>query len=405
MPLADVALAANMRDVITMIVRQVLDDVRPTATYATVMGWSRAKQTVDVAMGGQLPIVTLPCRTIQPNQFNSLVRIEGDNGDRYVSEVVDTGGATVVCREVRAGIGTAGFLADSSAAPIHTHGSGGGYSFDSRTTPAVGRWYMYAPNDTYMTFANGGNEKIRIDAPDGRVAIGYDRAGFSNWGGQTSTLQVGSRENTNLPIWPRATILLVNDAAAAANPVCHIAMWNVLANQAPVMYAMGAAGESFSFVNSANTTYIPLLASAFTIGSSRRWKDDVEDLLPSHFGRTSFSDIMRAVPARKWVKSTIARTSNIDPEDREKSIPHVCGAGYCTGTPDDKCPAGMNDDQPQFGFVAEELAELLPAMVNVDYEKRPTFIDLTKLIGVLWAATRELVGEVDALKARLEAAP
>lgn len=84
----DPALAARFRDIVKEMVRAELRDHKPALAYATVASVDNTNRKATVTFTGEADPVTLPIGTQRP-PVGARVRIEGETGDRYVTEVVD----------------------------------------------------------------------------------------------------------------------------------------------------------------------------------------------------------------------------------------------------------------------------------------------------------------------------
>lgn len=86
--LDDLDAAIEMRDIIRAIVRTELDAHRPPPVYATVQSIDLAAKTCMVVMTGDTVAVKVQCGSIFPSAPGQVVRLEGQQGDRYIADVL-----------------------------------------------------------------------------------------------------------------------------------------------------------------------------------------------------------------------------------------------------------------------------------------------------------------------------
>jgi hypothetical protein len=78
--------AARLRDVIGGITRRELHSIRPGTSYATAASVDHVARTATVVFPGEVDAVPISMGALRPAPGDR-VRIEGDTGDRYISEV------------------------------------------------------------------------------------------------------------------------------------------------------------------------------------------------------------------------------------------------------------------------------------------------------------------------------
>lgn len=61
---------------------------------------------------------------------------------------------------------------------------------------------------------------------------------------------------------------------------------------------------------------------------------------------------------------------------------------------------GYGGEQLQFGFIAEEVIDVIPALVGLNVEGQPNSVDMMAMVPILVRAIQELKGEVDSLSTR-----
>lgn len=87
---ADLTSATRLRDVIRAIVREVLEQERPRYKYAKVISIDATAGTCVVNYVGEAGnnVTVKMGRIIRPTAVNQIVRIDGLNGDRFISDVL-----------------------------------------------------------------------------------------------------------------------------------------------------------------------------------------------------------------------------------------------------------------------------------------------------------------------------
>lgn len=449
MGLADYDSAAKMRDVVTSIVRQEMTGQRPGATYCSVVSVDRANSKALVTFPGG-GAVNVPMSTIQPYGAASVVRVVGDSGDRHIEDVVRgatgawvqasmfealagttpqggqmqlTGAPTKLSFFVQTasdlfkvtrtdtvadlfmvdgnGVGFAKkFQAGASGTntnpsePFHAYGPNAGYSFDA-VTGSANRWTLRSTDANWCSLMFGGTDRLKVSA-NGRIQIGYLGAGLAT-NFATVTFAIGNNTMAGgSATWDHSQLVLFNEVSGG---YCGLSAYCSFYSTAPMWVHAGSAGESWQAINSIGTAWIPIFASAFTVPSTERVKQNIQRLRGVDVGRpaeTTMRQVVKAIPARKWDKAEHTRTQNIDPKTG-KSHTHVCGQD-CSAEPGTVCAVGHNDRLPGLGLVAEEVHAVLPEAVVLDEDMLPLGLDLAKLVGALWAAVQELTDEVEDLR-------
>lgn len=396
--------AARTRDVITAVCRQVIDQVRPRITYATVASIDRPNKKVYVTFPGDSGSVPASMNSLQPNAVGQVVRIEGEVGDRFVGDVIGPSGSAVV-QALRVLAGTA---ADTTAAePFFSGGSFSGMRMLERdsTTRA---WTIYPKTQTFKVYASNTNRNIfgLNDAGQGWFsAVGH----FLDANGEMTPINshaliVASNQGSGLRPWTNAALNLRTADLSAAQPELGISFWCQGVGTAPMIRHYGNAGEVIDFVNNANnlSNYITIRAGAFTVISSQSFKKEIRGLdlnvngprvngQPKPAGQARWVDALKALRAKRWKRLPTWLTSGHI---------HVCGQD-CDRSLADPCPIGFEDARDQVGFIADELALVFPDAVKFDQDTRtPLGIDIVALLAFLWEAVNELLGRVEALEAR-----
>ena len=161
--------------------------------------------------------------------------------------------------------------------------------------------------------------------------------------------------------------------------------------------------------------YYDVLAVNFVLSSTERGKQEivpvvrslpvtpkpvaamVRSLRPVWY-RTREPLTMTEIPARP---DDLDQTLGWMPPREDWSI-HVCrteGPNNCGHTPDDPCSWRVNWMRGHLGFVAEEVEQVLPALVTLDNDMNPDGVALGSLVGLAYAMLQELDTRLTALEA------
>ena len=211
----------------------------------------------------------------------------------------------------------------------------------------------------FTTQANGASpaERMRIDST-GRLLVGT--------GGVLSGTSKAVIVKDNPSVYNNANLELGGSAGAV------ILSFHAFGTSAVCLDHL-RGGNSVRCTNLDRTTFAPLEASAFTVGSDYRLKENIVPL-------TNALDRVASVPVHRF---------NFRPIEE----------------------VGMNyGDKTVDGFLAHEVAQAVPEAafgekdaVNEDGKAVYQSLDQSKLVPVLWAAIQELKATVDAQAARIAA--
>lgn len=86
--LGDYQVALRMRDLIKILVTAGIDEQRPRLQYGTVTSIDRINRKCGILFPGASGSVNINMGAIQPSAVGQIVRIDGLNGDRFVSDVM-----------------------------------------------------------------------------------------------------------------------------------------------------------------------------------------------------------------------------------------------------------------------------------------------------------------------------
>ena len=277
------------------------------------------------------------------------------------------------------------------------------------------------------------------DPDTGMYRIGSDQIGFATGGSNRLTVSSGTTTNlnrfkqegpnvgTSAMSWPSSQMILESldeTGTDATNSIVQLAFHNDKYNIALNVRQFGPEGTTLGFANSTNTAFIPIKASAFTVSSTIRIKQDIEAVedtdaiaLAEKFLLTSFlpkarpenvhlSEQFKAKNA-EWVAAS-PENEELTPEAEDwESHDHDCCTDACAGDADMPCQVAVNDTR-RFGGLAEWWGEVAPEQVNFDGEGIADSIDVdqvaTTALGAVGALSRKLtlaMATIDAMQSRL----
>lgn len=220
-----------------------------------------------------------------------------------------------------------------------------------------------------------------------------------NWG----TIQVRSESYTSAGTTP------------SAGYVAHVN--NVTQGFAVLWTIFHSLGEVWQAVNSANSAYCPIYASAFTVQSTIRIKSDVLELedgqlltdVAKLYGKTWLPKAkprsLRQTPKFKDVNDRwVARGHTpLRPKDYHlDSLEHDCAVDGCDGTAENPCPITLNYTR-RYGLIAEEMYELFPEVVDVDENGKPNAIAIDQVASLALAAVAALTRRLQKVESTLAA--
>ena len=231
--------------------------------------------------------------------------------------------------------------------------------------------------------------------------------------------------NSGSGLWWDSQLLVQSaDTSTTSNTNVGMTFHNRRYSIAPVIRNYGPNGESVDFMNNPGSGYIPIRASAFTVSSTIRIKQDIEAVedsdaiaLAEKFLLTSFWPKVRPqnVHLSERFKEENAQWVAASPENKEltpttedwESHDHDCCTDACAGDADVPCQVTVNDTR-RFGGLAEWWGEVAPEQVNFDSEGIADSIDVdqvaTTALGAVGALSRKLTMAmeiIDSLQERL----
>ena len=161
--------------------------------------------------------------------------------------------------------------------------------------------------------------------------------------------------------------------------------------------------------------YYDVLAVNFVLSSTERGKQEIVPVvrsLPATFNPVAtMVRSLRPVWYRTREPLTMTevppKPDDMDPDESYRPLPedmpiHVCrteGTNNCGHTPDDPCSWRVNWLRGHLGFVAEEVEQVLPALVTLNNDMNPDGVALGSLVGLAYAMLQELDTRLTALEA------
>jgi len=292
---------------------------------------------------------------------------------------------------------------------------GGIYMTDSTWVRVYNGKAFLVPNTisgSYLTVNNSDSNSLfgntwRHAINDGAGGVGAGLGVYGQIHGRRPNNSPGSGSN-----WATKGLIL-SSQTGGNDDNGGLAIW--VDNIAPMLGAHAATGEKLQILSNSGTAYIPAIASAFTVGSSLRFKIDItrpeDDELLSKVKQVS--GIKFRSKDRPGMMRPSARFQELDAAWRAKghspltrqpkhmeSGEHDCAVGDCIGTADDPCCIILNDTE-RFGLAAEDLYEILPEVVDLDPERKPAGYDVDQVAALALTSAGALVRKIEALEARL----
>lgn len=215
--------------------------------------------------------------------------------------------------------------------------------------------------------------------------------------------------------WNLQQLRINQPSASGSAQQAGMSFWVNANGVAPILRCYGAFGERIDAVNNPNTGYISLNASAFTVQSSMRIKEQIEDvedtLLLDKVKQTQavhFRPKVRPQTLRnsarfdevnaKWIAKG-REPLRVTP-DHMASHDHDCTVDSCLGTSDVPCPIAANDTH-RFGLIAEQLFEIAPEVVSLDEQGLPAAYDVDQVAALALGAVGALTRKLDAALERI----
>lgn len=86
--MSDFAFSAKMRDIVTRMVEETVDRIRPVDRYGEVDSINPAINKCGVILNGETAPILISMGSVKPVSVGSIVRVSGRTGDRYISDVI-----------------------------------------------------------------------------------------------------------------------------------------------------------------------------------------------------------------------------------------------------------------------------------------------------------------------------
>lgn len=273
---------------------------------------------------------------------------------------------------------------------------------------------LYMADSTWLRVT--GSKSFFVDAEirgaGNVVSQGAAACGAGTTTPEGSSARVFSQKHQDAQAWSLSHFML--RSAGTVNRQVSIAFH--AENVAPILCATGT-GEQLHVRNNPNTGYAPIAASAFNIGSSLRFKQNVVDL--------DDNDVLTKVKTIRPIRfRNKLRPQNLRPTERFKdtdarwqakgkaplnpgsnhveSHDHDCAVDNCFGTPENPCSVTLNDTE-RLGVSAEQLYTVVPEAVNVDAEGVPETVDISQIAALALAGVGALTRRIEELESRIAA--
>lgn len=433
MGLGDYVVATQMRDVMSALIKKEIQRERPRYEYAKVQSVERVSRKAYVRFEGEVTDTLVSFGHVIPTLKNQVVRVEGLNGDRYVADVMGKP-ALRVHSTYRGGEPGANINADTWGLAVDDEGiypDGDDYRIQTVFGPDTiqtrqGRLGVTSPRPLYINplFDFAVDDRI-----NNRVMI--NNLVMGNWSqADTSSAVLYHKARANIADnVPGYQIRLVSDGGLILNAVTQITFQN---QQADLMYlskpfasygrlllpqcqlyvqkttqsswgemagvyesnAVGASAWSgisaysvdgvnalmwavnhnvvaWNARNSANTAWVPIKASAFTVSSSAEMKRDIATL--DRLDITTRGQKLRPVRFK--------RPPSPCPHCLDGSIKSDCKA--CRGRDHRSAGTRKYEDTDFVGFIAEEVEPIFPEVCSYDGDGKVDGLDLGALSAVL----------------------
>lgn len=253
-------------------------------------------------------------------------------------------------------------------------------------------------------------------APQVAASDGYPFTGLAQvtqWGSATPAGRQTTRKSIEGQVWIHkdpaagqtsdwlASGLIVGTEATGNSPVslAFAGGWDGVPAGFAAYIQMSPATSNLGFqmLGTGQGSYLPVTASAYLVGSSEQFKDDIRTsphglevlrkLRPvTYTSKGSLNHIVaRGNDGRVLDPKTVAHQRFLESKKRTLSV-------------GDK----RRSDQRRVGLVAEEVAEILPEVVGLDAIGRPHAIDYDALVPVLIRALQQADEHITTLEHRIQ---
>lgn len=281
--------------------------------------------------------------------------------------------------------------------------SNGNLRFDTANPYIYAPSYIIIPNGLYVS----GGSTYLTGYLEARGGIQNDSTNPLYIYGGTAMVTDFYSSNKSAGAYNTQQIKINNSSNAEAGLTC----WNQGYGSAPIMRNYGPFGERWDFLNSPNSAYVGLNASAFTVTSSLRIKRDIIELRDgellaamSHIRVRAFwpkigpqvqrpTERFRTLNER-WQahgrKPLRLTGDHTEPHD------HDCAIDNCN----DPCPVAMNHRE-RYGLIAEDLWEHLPNTVSRGEDGLPEGYDVDQIAALAFGGVGALARLVAQLHQRV----
>lgn len=347
----------------------------------------------------------------------SEIQVRTPAGNRFL-QLTDTGDYWYIANTVANGFGYCHadnliFRSAGSVIRMQINASGTEISQGHLTIPNGAR--LRNPADSSSLEVNNSSAFLDADSINLRTSAGVARVLLDSTGLQSSAVPFicAYDDPGATQTWTAAQFR----AQDSERP--RMAYWNTGVGVAPQVACPSGAGEHISILNNPGNNWVPILASAFTVSSSEAVKTNIATL-----DDAAVLDLLAVVPAPIRFDNAIAPHS-IRPTQRfaalnerwqakgraplrftsahSEGAEHDCSIDNCAGTDTASSPCSMmKNTRDRFGFSAEKLAAVLPAVAFHGDDGAPIGIAVDQLAALALASVAALQRRITELEHRLE---
>ena len=173
------------------------------------------------------------------------------------------------------------------------------------------------------------------------------------------------------------------------------------------IYVVGigiTTGGGLAVWNNGSGGYEAIMASAFNVGSSRKFKQDVRPW-PARSAGAAVMGAASRLALIDVVQYRLDRDQALtDPTDDGSPAPHDCATSPCEGTELEPCVRVRDWLNPHLGIIIEDLATVLPEAVALTPDGGFDGMRLGSMVGYLLAVCKEQQERLEELERRYEEA-
>jgi hypothetical protein len=203
---------------------------------------------------------------------------------------------------------------------------------------------------------------------------------------------------TSAGTYDAMTVLLRDNGAAGTSRSVGMTFLNPGA-YGPFWRVVEQSGERLEAIVTGGVGCASLLASAFTVFSTERFKENIEPV--------TVLEQLTQLGAKKYNRTTPLQCARIVGHDDDSDTPitelanHDCAVDVCEGTDlvSNPCSVVKRHNMSEYGLIAEEVLRLFPEAVPVDRDGLAEGVDLNQMLAIAIGAISELTARVRELEA------